>query len=243
MKKLMAVLLIGSLLWPLSAAAQTPSSPNFSVPESSFNSGSNIDANSANFNSRVSFGDLAVGVGRSTNFSARPGFITPDEEFLELVVQTPAVDLGTLSTSTTGSGSAIFYVRSYINGDYVVSSNSPPPESVSGSQLDPISSAAASTQGTEQFGMNLVANTSPVVIGANPAPQPDGTFANGTAATGYDTSDVYQYNQNDIIARSGAVGEAWGQTNYTISYIANISGITEAGTYVMEQDIVVTATF
>ena len=239
----MVIAVIGTLLLPLKAFAQTPSSPNYSVPESGFSTGSNIDANSTNFNSRVSFGDLAVGVGRSTNFSARPGFITPDEEFLELVVQTPAVDLGVLSTTTTGVGSGIFYVRSYINGDYVVSTGSTEPESESGALLSPIAAAAASSSGVEQFGMNLVANTSPAVVGADPALQPNGTFANGIAATGYDTSDVYQYNQNDIIARSGPVGEAWGQTNYTISYIANISGITEAGIYVMEQDIIVTATF
>jgi len=243
MKKLVLIVAVSSLVLSHSAFAQTPSSPNYSVPESGFSTGSNIDANSTNFNSRVSFGDLAIGVGRSTNFSARPGFITPDEEFLELVVQTPSVDLGVLSTATTGIGSGLFYVRSYINGDYVVSSGSPEPASESGALLDPISTAAASTQGVEQFGINLVANTAPAAVGANPALQPDGTFANGIAAAGYDTADIYQYNQNDIIARSGPVGEAWGQTNYTISYIANISGITEAGTYVMEQDIIVTATF
>jgi len=243
MKKLMVIVVAGSLILSQKAFAQTPSSPNYSVPESGFSTGSNIDANSANFNSRVSFGDLAIGVGRSTNFSARPGFITPDEEFLELVVQTPSVDLGVLSTSTTGVGSSLFYVRSYINGDYVVSTGSPEPESESGALLSPISTAAASSLGVEQFGMNLVANTSPAVVGADPAEQPNSTFANGIAASGYDTSDIYQYNQNDIIARSGPIGEAWGQTNYTISYIANISGITEAGTYTMDQDIIVTATF
>jgi hypothetical protein len=95
----------------------------------------------------------------------------------------------------------------------------------------------------EQFGMNLVANTAPATQGADPSRQPvdNGTFAFGEAAPGYDTANNYQYNPGDVIARS--VTRGYGETDYTISYILNVTPTTPAGLYRMEQDLVLTATF
>ena len=104
-----------------------------------------------------------------------------------------------------------------------------------------MTTAAAFDSGTEQFGMNLVANTAPVAQGADPVTQPDSTFAYGEAATGYGTADTYQYNAGDIIARS--ITRGWGQTDFTISYLMNVTSITSAGQYTMEQDLVITATY
>jgi hypothetical protein len=95
--------------------------------------------------------------------------------------------------------------------------------------------------GTEEFGINLVANTAPTSFGSNPSPQPDGTFATGQAATGYDTTNNFQYSQGAVIAESNANG--WGLTNYTISFIANISVLTPAGAYSAAQDLVAVATY
>lgn len=240
--KVLMVITVLVFMSPVKAFAQVPSSSNYQVPESTFSTGSEIDANSASYNARATAGVLAIGLGESTNYSARPGFVTPDEEFLEFVVQTASVDLGTLSTSTTGSGTANFYVRSYINGSYVVYTLSTAPSSEGGATLNPLVAATTSTVGTEQFGINLVDNASPN-IGVDPTPNPSTQFANGEASTGYETVDNYKYLVGDVIARSGAVGPAWGRTDFTISYIANISSITEAGTYTMDHDIVVTATF
>lgn len=222
--------------------AQTPSSSSYSVPESSFVGGSSLDSTSASYSGRVSIGDLGTGTADSTNYNARPGFVTPDEEFLDFVVQTSTVALGTLSTTTTGSGTGQFYVRAYINGSYFVQTMSQPPTSEGGAILAPLGGGGVSTQGTEQFGINLVANTTPA-IGADPVLDPSATYANGEAATNYDTADTYTYNVIDTIAQSGASGPAWGRTDFTISYIANMSSITEAGTYIMEHDLVVTVTY
>jgi len=221
--------------------ADTSSSTNYQVKESSFNSGSSINSNSTNYNARVSFGDLAVGTADSANYNVRPGFINPSQEYLELVVQSSSVDLGTLSSTGTGSGTGIFYVRSYINGNYVVISRGQTltsgPDSIAA-----LSSQTASTTGTAQFGINLVANTTPSV-GSDPSPDPNSTFANGIAATGYDTADQFKFVDNETVARSGSSGPAWGRTNFTISYIANISGITPAGTYTTEHDLILSDTF
>lgn len=240
-KVIMLIVLI-VLALPAKAMAQVPSSSNYQVPESTFSTGGDIDVNSASYSARGTAGLLAVGLGESTNYTAIPGYVTPDEEFLEFVVQTASVDLGTLDVSTTGSGTANFYVRSYINGSYVVYTLSSSPTSEGNAVLNPLTAATTSTVGTEQFGINLVNNTTPN-IGTDPAPYPSTQFANGEAASGYDTIDNYKYLVGDIIARSGASGPAWGRTDFTISYIANISSITEAGTYTMNHDIVVAATY
>ena len=223
-----------------SVVAQS-SSTNYRIDESAFSSGSGTGS-SSNFSSRGSAGDLGIGLSESANFSVFAGPISPDEEYLELNVSTTTVDLGTLSELSTGSGTASFYVRTYINESYAVYTLSSTLTSESGATIDPISTPTASTQGTEQFGMNLVANTIPA-IGADPSPIPSATYANGMAATDYNTPDLYKYGVGDIVARSGSAGFSWGRTDFTISYIANINKITEAGNYETVQDLVLTATY
>jgi hypothetical protein len=103
-----------------------------------------------------------------------------------------------------------------------------------------MSTATTSSPGTEQFGINVVANTTPISQGANPVQIPSSTFSFGLAAPGYDTPNNYKYNNGDTIAQSP---KSTGETDYTISYLANISGVTPAGHYVMNQSLVATATF
>lgn len=238
----MGIMLVVVLVMPVRAFAQTPSSSSYQVPESTFSSGGEIDSSSASYRSSGAAGILGVGEGNSTSYTAFPGFITPNEEFLELNVQTANVNLGNLDTGTTGTGTASFYVRSYINGSFVVYTRSTAPTSEAGAVLDPLAAAATSSAGTEQFGINLVDNATPN-IGVDPDADPTTAFANGEAATGYDTADNFKYVDGEVIAQSGAVGPAWGRTNFTISYIANISSITEAGTYTMNHDLVLTSTY
>jgi len=239
-KLLSSVLLVFAVAVPV--GAQTPSSPNFQVPEASFNTGSSIDSASASYSGRFSAGDLAVGFGSSTNYTAIPGSITPSEEYLEIVVQSSNIDLGILDPTTTGLGSGNFYVRSYINGKYVVQTASTSLISESGEEIDPLDPAAAPTQGNEEFGINLVENTTEAT-GLDPSPDPDTNFANGIAATGYDTDGTFKYAQGDIIARSSPTGLAWGRTYFTVSYMANVSSITPAGLYSVDHDIVLVSTF
>lgn len=242
--KLSAVLGIITLLVPFSVvSAQTPSSSNYSVEESGFSSGSNIDANSASYNARTSIGNLGIGQSESGSYIGFGGFITPDQEYVELNIPNITVNLGTLNPGTAGTGIATFTARAYLNNLYVIISPRDPLTSESGEQIDPMTSATTFNSAVEQFGMNLVANTSPAVQGADPSRQPldNGTFAFGEAAPGYDTPDNYQYNAGDIIARS--VTRGYGETDYTISYMVNSTPTTPAGLYRMEQDLVITATF
>jgi hypothetical protein len=225
------------------ASAQVPSSTSYSVEESGFSSGSNIDANSTSYNARTSIGNLGIGQSESGSYIGFGGFITPDEEYAELNIPITTVDLGVLNPGTAGTGTATFSARTYLNNQYVIISPRNAPTSESGEQIDPMTTATTFNSAVEQFGMNLVANTSPATQGADPSRQPldNGTFAFGEAAPGYNTANNYQYNAGDIIARS--VTRGYGETDYTISYMINATPTTPAGLYRMEQDLVLLATF
>ena len=224
--------------------AQSSSSTNFKVDEYQFGSGGELENSSASFRAQTSIGSLGVGRSSSANYDMEAGFLTPNEPFLELFINSSTVNLGDLSTGATGTGSGTFWVRTYLSGAYIVQTMSQPPTSEGAAVINAKTSLGAPIPGTEEFGINLVDNSSPD-IGANSLNVPDGTFADGTVASGYSTVNQFKYGVGDIIASSAATAgnQAVGRTDYTISYIANISSITEAGSYTMRHDIVAVATF
>jgi hypothetical protein len=237
---------------PLAHAQYT--SPNYKVEESQFGTGGDPNATSPSYQSQQSVGSLGIGTFSSANYDSNIGFLTQNTIFLEMIVSGATVDLGVLSDSSTSSGSAqagacncSFTVRTYLSDAYVVYTMSQPPTNESGRALTAktVLGIPSSNLNVEEFGMNLVANTSPSTMCANPVNQPDNTFADGQAATGYSTTNQYKYNPGDIIASAAAspTNPAIGQTDYTISYIAKRNLITSAGVFIMNHDIVATATF
>lgn len=229
------------------------SSTNYKSNEVFFGTGGDTGQTSTNYKAQASLGSLGVGRYKSTNYQTYSGFLTASDPFLELQIDTVSpVDLGTLSSSSASTGTAAFHVRGYIDSGYTVQTINPPPTYTSGAGTHTL--AGMTTQGssvvnTEQFGINLMHNTSPANFGTDPSPQPDNTFATGVAAPGYELTNQYKYVANDIIACSGSAPgvcgsvSGWGLTNFTISYIANINTLTPAGKYTMIQDLVVVATF
>lgn len=237
--------LFAAILLVSSPAYAQYSSPNYRVEEAYFGTGGELDSSSSQYKARQAAGSLAAGQTSSTNYDAFAGFVTPEEPFLALVVNASNIDLGLLSTGATATGSGTFSVRTYMAGDYVVKTMSQPPTNESGSVLNGMPATAPSSPGTEQFGINLVANTAPATFGSLPFNFPDDTFADGEAGSDYATPNNYKYVVGDTIARSPkTVGNpAAGNTNYTVSYIANIGPLTEAGLYTMAHDIVVIAAY
>lgn len=218
-------------------------SPNYQSEETFFGTGGEVESTSPNYKAQSSVGGLGVDRVTGTAYQAFSGFLTPNEPFLEMRINTSSVDLGDLETTVTRTGTATFHVRAYINGTYSVQTVSQPPQKVAGTShtLAGMATQGASTAGTEQFGINLKANTSPATFGADPSPQPDSTFAFGQAAAGYDTANQFKYVAGNTIAQTGTSG--WGLTNYTISYIANVSVLTPAGQYTMIHDLVAVPTY
>ena len=228
-------------------------SPGYQVEELMFGTGGDVDQSSPNFQAQSSAGSLGVGEFSSPNFDGYAGLVTPNEPYLAMEVTGATVDLGELNTGSANSGAAqagscscSFTIRTYLSSEYVVMTMSQPPTNNEGYSL-----TAKSTQGVpstnasvEEFGINLVDNATPN-IGANPANQPDNTFADGEAASGYEIADQFKYGVGDIIARSAATAgnQAVGLTYYTISYIAKSKLTTPSGAYTMGHDIVVVATY
>lgn len=188
---------------------------------------------------KQSAGELTVGNTKGGSlYQAQAGFNTDRTPWVEATITKSSVDLGAISASTTGFDYAAFTVKSYLAHGYVVQIAGTAPKN-GAHEITPMAAGGASSPGTEQFGLNLRDNTAPN-IGANPVQQPDGTFSFGTYATGYGTVDSFRYVDGAVIAESASSS---GYTDYTISYIMNIAGITPGGTYTTNQSIVVTATF
>lgn len=224
---------------PFSVLAQSSSS-NYSIDEFFIGPGGDQNLSSSNYDARATVGDLGSGNYASTNYQLYSGFTTTDVPYIELNVTGATIDMGTLDTLTTGTGTATFSVRSYLSSGYSVHVSGDLPTTAGGATIDGMTAQAASSLGTEQFGMNLVANTSPTTFGANRVHIPSGSFANAEPTNDYDDTNLYKFINGDAVASSS---NSDGQTNFTASFIMNVGPITEAGLYQTSITFVATATF
>ena len=238
--------------------AQQSSSSNYSVNEVFFGTGSTNTclewAQNAGktYCAKQSAGELTVGNTSSNNYQAQAGFNTDRTPWISIgIVGSPNVDLGVLAADETKAATAQFRVSAYLSHGYSVQVVGPPP-TYGGHTLAAMNNAASSI-GTEQFGINLRANSvgtaTPSTFGADPAQDPDYPAqpfgfgaANDDTGSGqvYDVANQFRYASGDVIAKSA---KSSSYTLYTISYIANITGLTPAGEYKTAQSLVATATF
>lgn len=132
-----------------------------------------------------------------------------------------SVSLGTLTPSTTGSGTSKLAASTNAVSGYSITINGTTLTS-GGNSITALAAATASSQGSEQFGVNLRGNATPS-IGTDP------TGATGYSyGSGYGTVDSYKFVTADPIITTSAPTNG---TTYTASYIANIAGTTEPGSY------------
>ncbi len=215
-------------------------SSSYRINESYFGPGGQLNSNSTNY--QTDPGQQAVGgtggSGTSTNYTVQSGSVTASEPRLLCALNTASINFGSLSTSLPATGTATFSVLNYTAYGYIVSIIGSPPSN-SGHALTNLASNASSTPGTEQFGINLVDNSTPNV-GTNPVQVPDNTFSFGEIATNYDTVNSFRYAQGETIA-SGP--KSSGQTDFTISYLINASTTTPGGKYSGNQTIVCTGRY
>jgi hypothetical protein len=216
-------------------------SPNYAANEVFFGVGGTGFGNesSTHYQAMVTVGDTGVGNSTSTNYQAEGGFNTSSDPFLEFVVNPASIDLGVLTTSTAGTASDTFLVKDYLSTGYVVWSTASPPSDGSHT-MTALSVPTLSIPGTEQFGINLTANTSPVAFGAVPVQQPDSSFGYGQVAAGYSTPNYFKYVQGQTIAFSNSSS---GETDYTMSFLYNISSYTPTGLYTFKDMLIATATY
>jgi hypothetical protein len=219
-------------------------STNYAINEDQVGGSGGYDSNSTNFlsingdNGGATLGDTAVGDSGSTNYQINSGYNSSETPALTVIVSTSSVNFGILSTGSTRTGTALFSVKNYTSYGYVVQTIGTAPTYLART-IAPLAANAGSSIGTEQFGINLVANTVPSV-GSAATQVPDATFSNGAAASNYNTANSYRYVNGETIA---SATKNSGETDYTISYIINISNTTPAGSYVMKQGLLVTGTY
>ncbi len=131
-------------------------------------------------------------------------------------------DMGTLSPSDTLTAHSQMAVGTNATGGFAITVNGNPP-SAGTNVIDAPTTPTVSTPGTNQFGINLVANSDPVV-GSNP----EGTFTNAVPTTDYGEQNKYKYVPGDVVAYSPNVSL---MKKFTVSYILNSSPNLRAGVY------------
>jgi hypothetical protein len=145
-----------------------------------------------------------------------------------------SVALGTLSVSTVATGSHTMTLAT--NGTSGASVTVSGTTLTSGANTILACATGCTTlPGTAQFGLNLAANTSPSVGAA-----PTGSAPIGTVATNYGTVNSFRFVSGETVATAATPVNT---TTYTVSYLANIAGVTPAGSYTTSLTYNATANF
>jgi hypothetical protein len=206
--------------------ADPSTSANYSVDQAQFGSGSQQNACSATYCADSSAGDTVVGSASSASYSAQFGSETSNVPLLEVITSGGIQDLGVLDTTHTGTAVMGIKVRSYLSAGYIIQLTGSAP-TTGAHTLDSLTTPTSTHQGAEQFGVNLVANTTPA-IGANPVQQPSSDFSSGTVTSDYANQNLFKYIDGDVV---GGSDKSSGETDYTLSMILNVSNVTPGGRY------------
>lgn len=233
---LAVTLMFGGVLVVSQGNVAAIQSANYQFDETAIGTNSLLDSSSTNYQVNSAIGDLSVGNAASTNYQVESGTQTTPDPVLAFSVDDAAAEFGSFSSTAASTATTTFSVSNYTSYGYVVQIEGQPP--TNGSHvIDSLSAATPSQPGVEQFGINLVANTLPASVGANPD---NGNFGYGLASLHYDTSNEYRFVNGDTIAQAP---KSSGKTIYTISYLVNVSALTPGGQYESRQTIVVTGTY
>ena len=218
------------------AFAVDPTSANYRLNESSIGSGSSLQSTSTSFKATNAVGDAAIGNSKSTAFQTNAGSNTSADPNLSVAITSGAITFPDFSAGAAAVTTATFSILNYTSYGYVVQIAGTAPTN-NGKILPALATNTASTIGVEQFGINLVANTSPSSIGSNPD---NGQYGFGGIAPNYATPNSYRYVNGETIALAA---KSSGQTNYTITLLVNVAGLTPGGQYSSSQTLIVTGTY
>lgn len=156
------------------------------------------------------------------------------DETLTFTLASNTVALGTLTTTSTGTGTSTMTLATNATSGYTVSYSGDTLKSGLNS-ITAMSTPAGSSQNSKQFGINLMANTTPS-IGSNVSGS-----GSGAPTTGYDAANTFKFTTSgDTIASASAPTNS---NTFTTSYIANIDGATASGAYSTTITYTATANF
>lgn len=169
-------------------------------------------------------GQVTNGVGLETQVPPMLIFCVA-EEVSEGCTQTSEsnyTDMGQLNARSTLLAQSQMAVGTNASGGFVITANGS--SMAAGTNvIDSIPTPTQSIQGVNQFGINLVANNTPVV-----GSDPEGEWANAAAEIDYSIPNQYKYVSGDVIAYSPNVSL---MKKFTVSYIVNSSPNLRAGVY------------
>lgn len=223
-----------------SVLAETTTSPNYEASETEFGAGAALETCSGQYCASATIGAMG-GESSSANFSASFSQLEADDEepLLELMIEPGESNLGKLDIDRTATRTMIVHVRSHFAGGYTVQVTGSPPKYEGYTLATPIE-PIASLVGTEQFAINVVANSTPNV-GKNPvSTSGEEEPVSGVVLPKYATPNEFAYVNGDIVARTESESS---QIKYTVSMIVNVSGNTPAGHYSGDFSAVVTPVF
>ena len=227
----------GLLLYIVSPPlAEALESTNYKFVETSLGGVGLLNTESANYQARAGGAVLGIGnqVGVAYQFNA--GHITTPDPALTFTITDSTADFGPFSSAAATTSTTTFEVINYTSYGYIVQVYGTPPQNVS-SEIDAMSTTGTSQTGTEQFGINLVANTSPVSFGSNPD---NGSFGFGQANNNYDDTNNFRYVSGETLAEAPKTS---GKTIYTVSYLINVGALTPGGQYASNQILIVIGTY
>lgn len=216
--------------------AESLQSQSYRLDESTVGSGGLDQSDSASYQVSNASGDLTIGNAASAGYQIEAGSKTSPDPALAFSVNSFSANFGSFSSTEPSVSTATFSVSNYTSYGYAVQVIGNPPSNGE-HVIDAMETTGDSQTGTEQFGINLVANTLPVSFGANPD---NGQFGFGSVASNYSTSNKYRYVSGETIALAS---KSSGVTNYTISYLINVETLTPGGQYASDQTLVVTGTY
>ncbi len=131
-------------------------------------------------------------------------------------------DMGDLSPTSTLTAQSQMGVGTNASAGFVITANGDPPAAGT-NVIDGLAVPTESRQGINQFGINLVANNSPVV-----GLDPEGTWANALPSAGYDVPNRYKFVSGEEVASSPNVSL---MKKFTVSYIVNSNENLRPGVY------------
>jgi hypothetical protein len=131
-------------------------------------------------------------------------------------------DMGELDDDSTLVAQSQMAVGTNASSGFVITANGGPPAAGT-NVIEPLSTPTESSPGANQFGINLVANSTPTV-GSDPV----GMWTNAVPATDYNQPNRYKYEPGDVVAYSPNVSL---MKKFTVSYIINSSKNLRGGVY------------
>lgn len=227
--------LLGGLL-AVAYADSSLQSAHYHLDEGVIGGGGLIESASPNYTSSSSIGDAAIGNTSSANYQINAGSETPKDPALSFSITSPDAGFTDFSPTSTATATAQFQVSDYTSYGYTVQILGNPP-SYRGHTIPAMSTTGPPQTGTEQFGINLVHNTSPTSFGADPD---HGQFGVGSPTADYAAANNFRYVDGETIA---SAPKSSGVTTYTISYIVNVTSVTPGGSYTSNQQLVCTGTY